>query len=289
MKPWQKRVVLALPFGALLALAWAQGTEPGVRVVPVGGAVSCLQGRGGNIGLSIGEDGVLMVDDQFPDSVAAIEEAIDGLSDAEPVFLINTHWHGDHTGGNAHFGKGATIFAHDNVRLRLEGREGEPARLPVVTYEDGLSIHFNGEEIRVFHVPTAHTDGDSVVWFTGSKAVHMGDLYFQVGYPYIDASSGGNALGLVEGLRSVLERLPEDVRVIPGHGKVGTLADLREYYEMLETLTQRIEDAYGEGESVAAMLERGITRDYDERWGSFSFVPPERFVASVVASLEAAR
>jgi len=289
----RSRLVSASVFTALLALGVAFGA-PGsqgatVTAQAVAGKVSVLFGQGGNIGVSVGPDGLLMIDDQFERLVPEIEAALAKLAGSpekgRPRFLVNTHHHGDHTGGNAHFGALATVVAHANVRKRLAEPATAPAALPVVTFEDGLSLHVNGEEVRVLHVAEGHTDGDSVVWFTGSNVVHLGDLYFQVGYPFVDVASGGNVLGLIEGLSGLLESLPDDVRIIPGHGAVTGKDELAEYVHMLETITERVRARLEKGEDAKAMVAAGVTRDFDERWGKFDFVPPENFVGSVIASL----
>jgi glyoxylase-like metal-dependent hydrolase (beta-lactamase superfamily II) len=280
----------ALAFAALLGLglALARPQEPpAVRAERVAGAVSVLFGQGGNIGVSSGPDGLLIVDDQFERSVPALEAALAQLAPERPAprFLVNTHHHGDHTGGNAHFGKAAVVMAHRNVRARLaDGKAAAPA-LPVVTWAEGIALHLNGEQIRILHVPEAHTDGDSVVWFTGSNVVHLGDLFFELGYPYVDVASGGNVLGLIEGLRALLAQLPADVRVVPGHGQVTGKAVLEEYVAMLATITERVRAHLAEGRDLQAMLAAGVSADFDARWGQFAFVPPEKFVQSVVASL----
>ncbi len=273
-----------------LGLAFARPQEePSVRSEKVAGAVSVLYGQGGNIGVSSGPDGLLIIDDQFERLAPKIEAELAKLAPsadkAAPRFLINTHHHGDHTGGNAHFGKSALVLAHENVRARLLDEKAAAAALPVVTYADGLALHLNGEQIRVVHVPNAHTDGDSVVWFEGSNVVHMGDLYFQLGYPFVDVAGGGNVLGLIEGVRGLLARMPDDVRIVPGHGVVTGKAELAEYLAMLETVTARVRTHLAQGHDAQAMLAAGVTKDLDARWGHFDFVPPEKFVQSVIASL----
>src|SRR5690606_24850365 len=164
-----------------------------ITATPVAGTVQMLQGQGGNIAVSIGADGVLMVDDQFGPLADKIKAKITELGGGAPAFLLNTHWHGDHTGGNEFFSDAATIIAHDNVRVRLADPSAErvPAALPVITYSDGISVHYNGEEIRLIHLPNGHTDGDSAVWFIGSNVVHMGDEYVNRTFPFIDTASGG--------------------------------------------------------------------------------------------------
>ncbi len=277
-------------FGVLFGLGLAFGRaqeEPSVRAEKVAGAISVLFGEGGNIGVSSGADGILIVDDEFERLAPKIEAELAKLAPdkAAPRFLVNTHHHGDHTDGNKHFGKKALVLAHENVRARLLDEKAPVQALPVVTYADGISLYVNGEEIRVLHVANGHTDGDSVVWFTGSNVVHLGDLYFQLGYPFIDVASGGNVLGLIEGLRALLPKLPADVRIIPGHGAVSGKDGLEEYVKMLETLTERVREHLAKDHDVQAMLAAGLTKDFDERWGHFDFVPPEKFVQSVVDSL----
>jgi len=268
--------------------------EVEIRTEPVAGTVSCLYGQGGNIGVSAGPDGVLLIDDQFLRLAPKIEAALERIADGEPVFLVNTHWHGDHTGGNPHFGRSATIVAHTNVRRRLAGdasiggnvsTEELPAvALPEVTFDEGLSIHFNGEEVRLVHVPGAHTDGDTVVWFTGSNVVHLGDLFFQAGYPFIDTASGGDVEGLIAGVRGLLERIPADARLIPGHGAVSDADGLREYLSMVETITERVREHLADGWSVDEMMEAGLTEEFDGRWDG-GFISSRRFVEIVVDCL----
>lgn len=286
------RSLLVLACGSCLALGLAFGRpqeEVTVTAQNVGGKVSMLVGQGGNLGVSTGPDGTLLIDDQFENLAPKIEAALAKLAGSAekgaPRFLLNTHHHGDHTGGNKHFGAFATILAHENVRARLLDDKQPAAALPVITYADGVSLHWNGEEIRLIHLPNAHTDGDTVVWFTGSNVVHMGDLYFQLGYPFVDVAGGGNVLGLIEGVNAMLARLPADVRVIPGHGEVTGLEGLREYAAMLQTITDRVREHLAKGEDAKAMLAAGVTREFDGRWGHFDFVPPERFLQSVIDSL----
>lgn len=276
-------------FVAVLALGLASAPQEDVDVerLPVAGSVSVLVAAGGgNIGVSDGPDGLLLVDDQFEPLAPKIEAALDVKAKGAPRYLVNTHHHGDHTDGNKHFGKLATVVAHANVRTRMTSGDAPAQALPVVTFADGLSLHFNGEEIRLIHCPGAHTDGDTVVWFTGSRVVHLGDLYFQVGYPFVDVSSGGNVRGIIAGVKQVLALVPADTRFVPGHGEVTGKDGLVEYLEMLETITARVEEHLKQGDDVATMLSVGVTEDFDERWGHFDFVTPERFVGFVVASLE---
>lgn len=286
MQILEHKFVLSSAFAALLGGAILFGSEPqDYSVEAVGGNVhTLLGGRGGNIGVQVGEDGLLVIDDQFLDNAARIEAALSTLAPGAPEFLINTHYHGDHTGGNAHFGEVSLIVAHANVRVRLES-EGKPAQaLPVVTYADGLSIHFNGEEVRLLHVANAHTDGDTVVWFVGSNVVHMGDLYFEIGYPYIDVDGGGSPLGLLAGIDAILERVPEDARIISGHGKITGTEELRVYREMIATIVGRVRELKAEGFSLQEILDARVTEEFDERW-TWAFIDATKLVTSVVRGL----
>jgi len=300
MNSIQKKLCLAAPLLALGTGAVLFGQDappPGMRFVPVGGKVSVLEsGRGGNIGVLAGSDGVLMVDDLFANTVDEVEKALHQVAKGEPVWLINTHWHGDHTGANPHFGEKATIVAQTNVRRRLEGdpkiggRVADPITppvgLPLVTYDEGLTLHFDGEDIDVFHEANAHTDGDSVVWFQRSGVVHMGDLYFQLGYPFIDLASGGSLQGMIAGVKDVLARVPASSKFVPGHGEVTGVDGVREYLSMLETIRGRVQEALDEGLDEDQIVGLELTKDLDERWGHFDFVPPESFVRTAVTSLK---
>ncbi|MEJ7728961.1 MAG: MBL fold metallo-hydrolase [Polyangiaceae bacterium] len=213
-----------------------------IKPEKVAGNVWVLYGAGGNIGVSIGEDGILVVDDQFAPLAPKIMAALRGITDKPIRVVLNTHWHGDHTGGNAFFGRNAAIVAHDNVRKRLV--EGRPAvkqgnetldavppaprdALPIVTFADKVSVHLNGEEIRAIHQPAAHTDGDSVIFFTRSNVVHMGDDFVTYGFPFVDTASGGTVKGIIAAMDKVITEIKPDTKVIPGHGKVSTVEDVR--------------------------------------------------------------
>jgi len=213
-----------------------------MKATKVGGNVYMLEGAGGNIGVSAGVDGILIVDDQFAPLADKIRAALKELNPGQLRFVLNTHYHGDHTGSNAVFGKEATIIAHDNVRARLAVEQtvlgnkvpaAPKEALPVITYAQSVSIHFNGEEIRVIHFPAGHTDGDSVMFFHTSNVVHMGDHFFANRFPFIDLDHGGSVEGLTKNIGDIAARLPADVRIIPGHGPISTLDDLKRYHRML--------------------------------------------------------
>jgi len=206
------------------------------------------QFSGGNIGVSAGPDGLVLIDDKFAPLAPKIEAALKTISDKPVRFIINTHFHGDHTDGNAAFGARSTIIAHENTRKRLVAGDKEqppaPAQaLPVITFEDKLSVHVNGEEIRAIHFPSGHTDTDVVIFFTKSNVVHMGDDFFNGIFPFIDSNGGGSAKGLIANLQKLLEQIPADAKIIPGHGKVGTTKELREFLAMLKDTTGIVEAA----------------------------------------------
>ncbi|HVS08908.1 MAG TPA: MBL fold metallo-hydrolase [Planctomycetota bacterium] len=292
------RALLACAFLVLLGSAWGLSPrEPDpqepvqVRSHPVAGPVHWIEGRGGNLGVSAGEDGLLLIDDQFEDLAPQIQAELDKLSKAPLRFVVNTHWHGDHTGGNAVFGRKAPIVAQENVRERLQGKSAgrgpseptPPHALPVVTYLQSVSLHLNGEEVRVVHYPGAHTDGDSVVFFMRSNVVHMGDLFFSGRFPFVDLDSGGSVRGVERSVREILDVLADDVKIIPGHGPMSTKADLRRYRDMLADAIARVEKALAAGKSVEEMKEGNVLAGYEEwAWG---FVGMERFVETLVRDL----
>jgi len=276
---------------ACLVAAGLQSRDPAVETRAVRGQVSYLVGAGGNVGVMLGKDGVLLVDDKFAENAKPIEEAVKKLGGGAPAWLVNTHWHGDHTGGNAHFGAAATIVSHLNVRRRLNGDKGlggrvadappAAAALPEVTYDTQLSLHVNGEEVRLIHLGPGHTDGDSVVWFQGSNVVHMGDLFFNVGYPFIDLDSGGDVEGVIASCKRVLEFVPADAAVIPGHGDATDVAGLMTYVAMLDECLARVRKAHLTGQTVEQMVAADLLKDLNARWGNFAFVTPERWIRTL--------
>jgi glyoxylase-like metal-dependent hydrolase (beta-lactamase superfamily II) len=278
----------------LRGFEYQQQGEVQITTVPAGGSVSMLAGSGGNIGVSVGDDGVLMIDDEFERLAPKIQDAINALtkSTSTPRFLINTHFHGDHTGGNAVFGKGATVVAHDNVRKRLLEPTGNakpmaPAGLPMVTFGESLSVHFNGEEVRVTHYPNCHTDGDAVIEFTKSKVVHLGDLFFKDRFPYVDLASGGSVRGLEQAIASLIGSLPADAKLIPGHGDLATIADLQRYDEMLKTCLKLVADAHVSGKTDQQIVEAKPLAQYDS-WGA-GFIKTDDFVKTILGELANAK
>jgi len=291
------RRAVAITLGALLGAAWAASAQPGfdtvqIRTTPIADGVYMLQGAGGNMGLSVGDDGAFLIDDQFAPLTDKIKAAIGEVTDAPVRFVLNTHWHGDHVGGNEHLGQaGAMIVAHQNVRKRLNPEEfGEvmgrtqqapPAALPIVTFSDQVDLYWNGQKIHVFHVPHAHTDGDAIVYFTAANVFHMGDTFFNGRYPFIDTNSGGGINGVIHAANAVLAVANSASRLIPGHGALGTVDDLRAYRDMLVTVRDRIRLMINDGKSEDEVVAAHPTADLDDTWGA----QPERFVRGVYQSL----
>jgi glyoxylase-like metal-dependent hydrolase (beta-lactamase superfamily II) len=239
-----------------------------IKVHPVAGQVYYIEGRGGNIGLFVGDDGVFLIDDQFAPLTEKIIAAIRTLSDKPIRFLVNTHMHPDHTGGNENFGKmGAIVFGHDNVRrqMQISGYTQEP---PLVTYSQNLSFHINGETVHVFKTPDAHTNGDSYIFFKGSNVIHAGDVYRTTSYPYIDTNNGGSFLGTIEATRLLAGTADEDTRIIPGHGDISNKKEVQAVLRMLVNIRDRVQTSIDEGKSLEEAQSAGLTKDYDERWES---------------------
>src|SRR6266536_3491471 len=189
-----------------------------IKTIHVAKNIYMLQGAGGNIGVSFGPDGLLIVDDQFSPLADKIEAALNQLNPGRLKFVLNTHYHGDHTGGNAHFGREAHIIAHTNVRKRLGAAAARTKEgLPIITFDDSLSVHFNGDEIKIIHVPPGHTDSDSIIHFTGANVVHMGDSFFSGRFPNIDLGGGGDVRGYIRNVEEAMKKLPPDAKIIPGH------------------------------------------------------------------------
>jgi glyoxylase-like metal-dependent hydrolase (beta-lactamase superfamily II) len=259
-----------------------------IKATHVAGSVHMLEGRGGNIAVSAGEDGLLIVDNQFADLAPQIEAKLAELGKGDLKFVLNTHLHSDHTGGNAHFGKKATIVAHENVRERLEGKNDTPkAALPVITFREASSVHFNGEEIRLLHLGPGHTDGDVIVWFTGSNVIHMGDQFFNGRFPYIDLGNGGSAAGYQKNVNTVLKHLPEGVQIIPGHGALASKDDLARFASMLSDTINPVRQSISLGKSLDQIKAAGVNEKY-KTWG-VGFINTSRWIEIVYNSLTSER
>ena len=270
-----------------LAVCFAQ-EQAIIKTTHVAGSVYMLEGRGGNIAVSAGEDGILIVDNQFDNLAPQIEAALADLDEGELKFVLNTHWHGDHTGGNAHFGKKATVLAHENVRERLKNKSGTPkSALPVITFKESSSVHFNGEEIRLLHLGAGHTDGDVIIWFTDSNVIHMGDQFFNGRFPYIDLASGGRVLGYQRNVTKILNALPEGAKIIPGHGPLGDKQDLQSFSTMLLETINSVRQAISQGKTLDQIKAGGVDEKY-KAW-AVGFINTPRWLQIVYNSLTSER
>lgn len=249
------------------ALAQRDLSNVEIKTQKVAGNIYMLKGAGGNIGVSAGEDGILIVDDQFKPLAEKIRAALKGISPGKLRFVLNTHYHGDHVGSNEIFGAEATIIAHDNVRKRVTTRQEtsrgvvEPLTKegwPIITFDTSVSVHFNGEEIRVFHVPNGHTDGDSIIHFTGSNVVHMGDQMFAGHFPFIDLEGGGTLKGYTKNIADAIAQIPADAKIIPGHGPLSTLDDLKAFHKMLVGTADIVQKKIKEGKTLEAIVAEGL-------------------------------
>jgi cyclase len=289
--------VCAATFLGAPAFAQQDFSKVEIQTDKLSDSVYMMTGSGGNLGVSVGEDGVFLIDSQFAPLTPKIQAAIAKLS-AKPVrFLLNTHWHFDHTGGNENLGNaGAVIIAQENVRKRLStegfiaflGMKTKPeARiaLPVVTFARDVSFHLNGEEIRAFHAPRAHTDGDTIVHFTKSDVIHTGDTFFNKLYPFIDTSSGGSVAGVLSATDRVLKMAGDKTKIIPGHGPLGNKADLKAYRDMLASVSGRVASQIKQGKKLEEVQASKPTAQYDEVWGK-GFLAPEKFVEMLYGNLK---
>ena len=295
-----KQVSMAAAMAACLAApaaAQQDFSKVEVKAENLAPGVSVLFGAGGNIGVSHGEDGTVLIDDQFAPLTPKIQATVAALGASPVKFLINTHWHGDHSGGNENFGKaGAVIMAHDNVRVRMATDQKTPfgevkaspkVALPVITYAEGLKLHLNGEEVRVISVPPAHTDGDSVVHWTKSNVIHMGDLFFhKMSYPFVDRSSGGDVRGVIAAADKVLAMANDQTKIIPGHGAVASKADLQAYRDMLVAIVGKIEAAVKAGKSLEEVKAMKPADGFGVN--PSGFITADRFVEMVYGTFKPA-
>ncbi len=277
--------------------AFAQNNPPAPKTTDLGGGIYVIFGQGGNIGVSSGPDGVFVIDDQYPNSAPANLAKIKELAGAGPRYLVNTHWHGDHAGGNQAFAEaGAMIFAHENVRKRLSGEvksiglNGQPAAAspepawPVVTFTEGVDFHLNGEAIRVFKVRAGHTDGDSMIHFVEPDILHMGDVFFNGLFPVIDPGSGGSVRGYLDAMKDTLKIVDADTRIIPGHGDMGNKAALEKQIAMLEGAIKAVEARIKAGDT----LQQAIAKKPLKPWAGFgwSFISEDSFTTTLYNGLK---
>jgi cyclase len=255
-----------------------------IKVTKVSGNIYLLEGAGGNIAASVGDDGIVIVDDQFAPLAEKIQAALKGITDKPVRFVINTHYHGDHTGGNEPFrNAGSTVIAQDNVRKRLESggtagnggslkmevKPAAKAALPVITFDNDVTVHLNGEDIRALHFPSGHTDGDAIIFFPKNNVVHMGDDFVRYGFPFIDVSSGGSVQGMISAMEKVIAVLPADVKVIPGHGAISNLDDVRAYVKMLKETSAVVQKAIDQRQTVEQMKQAKILAPWSKFSGDF--------------------
>ena len=284
-----------IAFVALMTLAAAPAcaqrdfSSVEIKTTEVVDGVYMLEGAGGNIGLSVGEDGAFVIDDQFAPLSEKIMAAIAAVTDNPVEFVLNTHYHGDHTGGNEPFGKsGAHIVAHDNVRHRLADAEKgtPPDALPVITFSETATFFRNGQEIHIWHPENAHTDGDGIVIFRTSNVVHMGDVMFSGRYPYIDVDGGGTIDGYINALETIAGRIDDDTKIIPGHGPLSNKADLVESIAMLNEVRDRVQALIDDGLDEDAVVAADPLADLNAEW-SWQFINGERMTRSAYRSLTA--
>ena len=289
---------------ALAVVAWAQEdySKVEIKVVKVADSVYMLQGAdAGNIGASVGEDGIVIVDDQYAPLADKIRAALKGVTDKPIRFVINTHYHGDHTGGNALFQKDAPIIAQDNVRKRMQdggtgGNLGslkfehkpEPKEaLPILTFDHDMTVHLNGEDIRALHFPSGHTDGDSIIFFPKSNVVHMGDDFVRYGFPFIDLASGGSVEGMIAAMEEVVPKLPPDVKVIPGHGDVANLDDVRAYVTMLKETRAAVQNGIKKHKTLDQLKQEKVLEPW-KKW-SGDYITSDVFIETLYNDLTGAR
>ena len=277
-----KSLVLFLSSLTLASSVFAQQDFSSVEIIPhhVAGSVYYLEGRGGNIGLSIGEDGIIMIDDQFAPLTEKIVAAIRSLSNGEIRFLINTHVHGDHTGGNENLGNmGVLILARDEIRVRL-AQQAPAAALPVLTYSDAITIHLNGEEVYAFPVPPAHTDGDTFIHFKDSDVVHTGDVFRTTAFPVIDTNNGGTLKGTLEALGRLIGVAGPNTKILPGHGVVSNREDVTGFRDMVLDVSGQVEELLARNMSYEQVAAADPTAAYNAQYGD-----PERFLRALYTEL----
>lgn len=300
IRRWSLGLILGVGFALGAAPVTAQ-TDPAavqIETIPLNNGVYMLIGDGGNVALSVGADGVFMVDDQFAPLSDKLKAAIAKLTDQPVKFVVNTHWHFDHVGGNENFAKsGAIIVAHDNVRKRMATEQfieafqrkvppSPDAALPIVTFFDGTTFHMNGQTIGVQHVQLpAHTDGDSIIYFEEANVLHTGDTYFNGLYPFIDSSSGGSLVGMITAVEQMLVFTDDQTQIIPGHGPLSNKKELAEYFALLQHVQEKVDAALSSGMSLEAFIASKPTAKYDETWGK-AFLKPEQFLTIVYRDAE---
>jgi cyclase len=295
---------MTLLYGRLAVAGQGQDfSKVQIKATKVSGNIYMLEGAGGNIAASIGEDGIVIVDDQFAPLADKIQAALKELkiTDKPVRFVINTHYHGDHTGGNEPFSNtGSTVIAQDNVRKRLESggtagnggsikmdvKPASKATLPIITFEHDVTVHLNGEDIRALHFPAGHTDGDSIIFFPKNNVVHMGDDFVRYGFPFIDVASGGSVQGMIDAMEKATSQLPADVKVIPGHGDLSNLDDVRAFVKMLKETSAVVQKALDSHKTLEQMKQEKILEPWREKWApEKGFINADAFIETLFNSL----
>ncbi len=298
-----RRTLATITVSLLAAVAVAQEqdfSKVEIRATHVAGSVYLLEGAGGNIAALVGGDGIVLVDDEFAPLAPKIAAALKalGITDKPVRYVINTHYHFDHTGGNAPFaGDGSTVIAHDNVRSRMASggpagnggsihmtnKPADPAALPVITFDHDVTVHLDGEDVRALHVPAGHTDGDAIIFFPKANVVHMGDDFVRYGFPFIDVDAGGSVDGMIKACELVIATLPADVKVIPGHGQLSTLAEVRDYVQMLKDTSAVVARALKQGKTLEQMKAAKLL----DPWSRYSgdFIKTDAFIETLYNSL----
>lgn len=256
-----------------------------IKVTKANANVYMLQGAGGNIGVLATQTGLLLVDDQYAPLAERIESAMKNIVNKELKYIVNTHFHGDHTGSNSYFFDKAPIFAHKNVRARLSNQEeNKQVALPVITYEKGINIYLADEQITLSHFPAAHTDGDTIVYFNKANVLHTGDLFFEIGFPYIDLNNGGSVKGYLSAVNKIIAQMPDDVVIIPGHGKLTNKASYQEFADMIGFSIKHVSKLLAAGKSEQEILAVGIGKQYQHL--SWSFITEEKWLKILITDLK---
>ena len=300
-----KHASLLVFLGILLTAGVAHAQEQDwskvtIKTIKVTESIYMLQGSGGNIGVSVGEDGVIVIDDQYAPLTPKIQEAISKLSTKPIKFVINTHWHGDHVGGNENLAAaGAVIIAHDNVRKRMSSEQfialmstkvppSPEKALPIVTFTSDITLHFNGEDIHVMHVDATHTDGDAVIVFPKAKVIHMGDCYMTISYPFADISSGGSFDGFISTSDKIAGMADATTKIIPGHGPLSNAAELKAWRDMLVEIRAAVKKLAAGGKSLADVQKAKPTAKWDEKWGG-KFIKADQVVEFAYTAVKASK
>jgi cyclase len=288
------RFLLLFLLAATALCAQQDFSKVEIKVQKVSGTVYMLTGSGGNIGVSVGDDGVVIIDDEFAPLAPKIQAALKTITDKPVRFIINTHYHGDHTGGNADFAKtGSTIIAQENVRKRLKegtntlGNPVPPANkdaLPIVTFNDRATVHLNGEDIRAIHFPAGHTDGDAVIFFTQSNVIHMGDDFVTYGFPFVDTANGGSVSGMIAGVEKVLATAPADAKYIPGHGALCTADDVRAFIQLLKDTRALVEAGVKKNQTADQMKQAHVLAKYEDKYGK-GFIKTDMWIDTLYADV----